>query len=322
MGSLTVRLRRSEDHGRLPLHPDCPICGREWVAGLLPPEGLVTRRMQAAVVAGVLAASGLPPTAAVAQEGDQEVEGLAAPVLNVADPAARADLELGGDELDLPSDAALEAPAGTGPQSPAPGGDGAGEEPVADVVSSGDETQSADEAPAGAAETPAPAVPPESGAATQAPPPRPAAAGPRGPASGGVAYRRNAQRDRVAAHRYVPGAGVVSAGGRPAVHPVAAQPDRTTLAEPQVAAAARSHQVDVTRLVLAGGDGRGAARGDRFHVVQRGESLWSIARDVLGRDASVAAVAKEVHRLWTLNKARIGTGDPDLLVVGTRLVLR
>ena len=59
-----------------------------------------------------------------------------------------------------------------------------------------------------------------------------------------------------------------------------------------------------------------------FHVVLAGESLWSIAKDVLGDDASVAQIAREVNRLWELNSDRIGTGDPDLLMVGTRLALR
>jgi len=63
-------------------------------------------------------------------------------------------------------------------------------------------------------------------------------------------------------------------------------------------------------------------RGDRSHVVLPGESLWSVASDLLGADASPAAIAREVHRLWELNKDRIGTGNPDLLMVGTRLVLR
>jgi hypothetical protein len=57
-------------------------------------------------------------------------------------------------------------------------------------------------------------------------------------------------------------------------------------------------------------------------VVERGESLWTIARDLLGGDASVAAIAREVSALWERNKTRIGTGDPDLLMVGTRLRLR
>ena len=65
-----------------------------------------------------------------------------------------------------------------------------------------------------------------------------------------------------------------------------------------------------------------AKSGDRYHVVVAGESLWSISRDVLGGSASPARIAREVNRLWTLNGARIATGDPDLLRVGTKLVLR
>lgn len=65
-----------------------------------------------------------------------------------------------------------------------------------------------------------------------------------------------------------------------------------------------------------------AKPGDHAHTVHAGESLWAIAGDVLGHDASPAEVAREVHRLWTLNRDRIGTGDPDLLMVGTRLALR
>jgi nucleoid-associated protein YgaU len=68
--------------------------------------------------------------------------------------------------------------------------------------------------------------------------------------------------------------------------------------------------------------GRAAQRGDRFHVVLRGESLWSIANDLLGDRASAARTAREVNRLWELNRDRIATGDRDLLMVGTRLALR
>jgi hypothetical protein len=65
-----------------------------------------------------------------------------------------------------------------------------------------------------------------------------------------------------------------------------------------------------------------ATSGDRYHVVAAGESLWSISRDALGGSASPAKIAREVNRLWGLNSARIATGDPDLLRVGTKLVLR
>jgi hypothetical protein len=57
-------------------------------------------------------------------------------------------------------------------------------------------------------------------------------------------------------------------------------------------------------------------------VVFAGESLWSVAEDVLGGRATVAEVAREVDRLWARNRERIGTGDRDLLPIGTRLVLR
>jgi nucleoid-associated protein YgaU len=69
-------------------------------------------------------------------------------------------------------------------------------------------------------------------------------------------------------------------------------------------------------------DAAAITRRMRFHVVRRGESLWSIASARLGRGASSAAVAGEVARLWALNRARIATGDPDLLPVGVRLRLR
>jgi hypothetical protein len=60
----------------------------------------------------------------------------------------------------------------------------------------------------------------------------------------------------------------------------------------------------------------------QVHVVQPGESLWAIADDLLGPGASPARISREVQRLWSLNEARIGTGDPDLLMVGTELRLR
>ena len=59
----------------------------------------------------------------------------------------------------------------------------------------------------------------------------------------------------------------------------------------------------------------------RFHVVKPGESLWSIAEELLGPDATDARIAREVDALWALNATRIGSGDPDVLPVGTKLEL-
>jgi nucleoid-associated protein YgaU len=60
-----------------------------------------------------------------------------------------------------------------------------------------------------------------------------------------------------------------------------------------------------------------AARG--WHVIQRGESLWSIAAERLGSGASTAGIAAEVERLWALNQDRIGTGDRNVVLAGTKI---
>ena len=62
-----------------------------------------------------------------------------------------------------------------------------------------------------------------------------------------------------------------------------------------------------------------AARG--WHVIQRGESLWSIAAERLGTGASTASIAAEVERLWALNQDRIGTGDRNVVLAGTKIKL-
>ena len=67
---------------------------------------------------------------------------------------------------------------------------------------------------------------------------------------------------------------------------------------------------------------RPKASGGRIHIVRPGESLWTIAEDLLGSDASATSIAAEVARLWELNRDRIPSGDPDLIAVGQRLRLR
>jgi nucleoid-associated protein YgaU len=61
-------------------------------------------------------------------------------------------------------------------------------------------------------------------------------------------------------------------------------------------------------------------RGQRY-TVRAGDSLWSIARRLLGPGASAGRIAREVNRLWGLNRDRIGTGSPSLIHVGTVLKL-
>jgi nucleoid-associated protein YgaU len=57
------------------------------------------------------------------------------------------------------------------------------------------------------------------------------------------------------------------------------------------------------------------------YTVRAGDSLWSIARRLLGAEASAGRIAREVNRLWQLNEDRIGTGNPSLIHVGTVLRL-
>jgi nucleoid-associated protein YgaU len=56
-------------------------------------------------------------------------------------------------------------------------------------------------------------------------------------------------------------------------------------------------------------------------VVQAGDSLWLIAQRRLGPDAGAARIAREVDRLWSLNRENIASGDPDELRVGEHLRL-
>ena len=68
-------------------------------------------------------------------------------------------------------------------------------------------------------------------------------------------------------------------------------------------------------------DRAGSLAGKKVHPVAAGECLWVIAAGYLPPGASNSEIAAEVHRLWRLNAARIGTGDPDLLPVGVKLRL-
>jgi Tfp pilus assembly protein FimV len=58
------------------------------------------------------------------------------------------------------------------------------------------------------------------------------------------------------------------------------------------------------------------------YTVVRGDTLWSIAQRVVGPDAGVDEVTREVERLWSLNADRIGTATPSVLLPGVVLRLR
>jgi hypothetical protein len=329
MASLTTHLRESGDHGRLAFHPDCPVCRRERLAGTLPAEPLIGWRTQAALAVGVLALSTTTPASALAQ---------GTPVPNQTasgDPASNPDFDPGGASSELPDEAAAPPPAGS--VDPAAGSDDPGpveQEPATDdqvpVVDAGDGSgalapqqqqaselsdpakappaappQSAAQAPAQTTPAEAPANPTPTPTATPAPSATPTRTEPR---------EQNRQRDKPR-HKPRPNAHSESLPLEPAPQPITA-PATTS------APAAVEETVATPAAAIASPSGQRARPGERSHVVLAGESLWSIADDMLGEQASVARIAREVNRLWRLNSARIATGDPNLLRVGTRLTLR
>jgi hypothetical protein len=54
--------------------------------------------------------------------------------------------------------------------------------------------------------------------------------------------------------------------------------------------------------------------------VRAGDSLWSITAALLPDRATDRDITEGWHRVYRANRARIGP-DPDLVVVGTRLVV-
>lgn len=66
---------------------------------------------------------------------------------------------------------------------------------------------------------------------------------------------------------------------------------------------------------------RASAGGPTSVMVRPGDSLWSIAKDLLPAGASASAIDHRVVQIWDRNRGRIGTGDPSLIFAGQRLLL-
>ena len=58
-----------------------------------------------------------------------------------------------------------------------------------------------------------------------------------------------------------------------------------------------------------------------IYAVRPGDSLWSIARQRLGSEASAVEIARFVEALWSLNADVIRTGSPELILPGQKLAL-
>ncbi len=330
MGTLTDHLRQAGDHGRLPFHPACPVCRDQRLAGTLPPDNLVPAHTGALLAAGVLALSTAGPNVAAATGQTQEEQGVASPAAaGAVDTAGDPDFDPGGDSAQLP-DAPQPAPRA---QAPAAAGNDADtapldQEPTSDndapIVDAGDGTPDAPTASAAPSDgastqptaTPTPAAAPTTPTPTPTPIPAstqpPSATPPPATPTAAPTARHVRPRDHrrhPPRKRATPVAAAQTAPAAPAAAPSASS---SPAAAPAPATATSTS---------AAAAGRAARPGDHTHVVRPGESLWSIAADLLGNDASPAAIARSVHRLWDLNQTRIGTGNPDLLMAGTRLVL-
>jgi nicotinate-nucleotide--dimethylbenzimidazole phosphoribosyltransferase len=331
MASLTAHLRRPDEHSRLAFHPECPLCRGERLVGTLPPNAVVSRRTQALLTAGVLALSSATPTVAIAAEPDQEQEGAATPEQVAVDVSASdPGMDPGGNATELPYES-RQTPSSQPTPDPAGDAGAVEQEPVtnqqAPVADAGD--GSATQAPPTADPVPAPAEAPpatpeapaatseqadtrsDSGDATVSPDPAEATAPSSEPEADQPA-------DRARGHKHKR-----DAAPKPGPAPVPASAPPPQLTEEAPAAASTPVAVQVAQQPPdADTANRPAGRGDRVHVVEPGESLWSIARDLLGEGASTARIAREVNRLWELNSERMRTGDRNLLLVGTRLALR
>jgi hypothetical protein len=339
LGSLTTHLLEPGDHGRLGFHPRCPVCRRERLFGSLASEPLISRRVQAALATGVLVLSVAAPGAAAAAGPDRQREGAAAPE------------QLRGDDIDAPDfdpggETALPFEVAPSPTSPVVGGgsqdSGDGPPVESDPVVDPDAHLLAPTTPA----TQPPTTP-----ATQGPPTEPdapvapaevAPGSPAPPAGQRVTIEAPPGDPEVPTSRTAPDAApksapepmreesdrrrrpasATSAPAEPPRAPTIDVPQRPAPAAPLPAAAVAETVPVAQASAPSEASEPPLPETARWHVVEPGESLWSIARRLLGPDASLARIAREVDRLWELNRDRIGTGDPDMLMVGARLRLR
>jgi LysM domain len=284
------------------------------------------QRFQATIAIGALGLAAVTPASAIAADPDQEFEGdTAEQVVNDPTDPDPITEEPASDQAAIPStdpdaiSTSDTAGAETGDDlaadsaAPVAAPDEAEADPdAAEVPPSTD--AAADAAPPAPEPVPMVTPPPTQRAATVQP------AGPEAVASTPQAkataqrphHRRHTSSRRGAAPTYRVSAppAPTPASVRAAVS-VAAPAARVTPQPRPVATRLNAHSTS-----------RQPARGDHSHTVNPGDSLWSIAKALRGKDASNAEIAREVNRLWNLNADRIATGNPDLLLVGTRLKLQ
>jgi LysM repeat protein len=313
LSSLREHLLTTQGHGRLPFRGDCPLCTAERLRGSIAPATLVPRRAQAGLAAAVLlASSAAGPASALAQrEPDAEREGHA--------PDAVLPGEVGGDQAIDPEfdpGAGLQSSPDQSFETPEPVEENEAVEgdALVDPVAIQERQEDAGGPSGGGATS-------EVGADRRVPPPAPEPVAAPAPSV-------EPHASPPAVHLAEPTDGKRSNARSAAYGVVVERSSPTSVQQPPSEPSAPSEPTPSPTLASAQpvpptdrqDDRRPAAR--NRHVVQPGETLWSIARGRLGPDASTAAIAREVDRLWELNADSIGTGDPNLIVAGQVLILR
>lgn len=327
--SLRIHLR-STDHGGLSFRPDCPVCTCDRLSATRPDAhaGLSRKLILGTLSSALLALSGPVGVAqADTPAGDEEFgpafEEQEIPDGQSVDEAgeygeSNDDSDLGGSVPEPETEPVAPAPvAQPAPQPPPAHAPAPAPAPLAEPtpvepapVAQPAPVQPVPTAPVEPVPPPAPVAQPELGATPVSPP----IGAPIGAPAAIETLPDSVERER--AQNPSPS--------------TADETDRrsTTARAPRSAVAAQSTQTSVPVEVSAPpvrttpvSPTAPAASSGRAHVVQPGETLWSIAEGMLPRGASSEQVARMVNRLWDLNRSAIGTGSPDLLLAGTELRL-
>ena len=136
------------------------------------------------------------------------------------------------------------------------------------------------------------------------------------PAAADEVYPGWAPTEPVASGSPTPGA------ASPSPSPVAVEPVGTGVAatvEPATPHSPRDHAPS-THAPSSQAPSNDAPVATSTHVVERGDSLWRIAEQRLGSDATAAQVARAWPIIYQANRATIG-GDPGLILPGQVLTI-
>jgi hypothetical protein len=305
MNALSRHAQAPSGHAALPFHPSCPSCVEQRALGSTEPDPLVSRRAATGAVVLALLGSGGIPTVVAAQapapgeiEGDSEGTGDADSPGDLVPP----NVDLDGDGSPQALEDSPELPDNGGPEADVPDAPDTGDEstPVAPITPPAGRT--GDESPNPTGQEPAvtPGAMPEDRPTTVQSPP-----------------------DEVSPKKpsiYAPKLGRSSARKPRALRPLQQTAPRARETSPERIARTKT-SLKIVRPGAHRAD-KETSPHERTHTVRPGETLWSIAAVQLGgHRPSPARVAAEVTRLWDRNEGRIGTGNPDMLMVGTVLEL-